>query len=74
MSGGAVKRRAEVPQDVYRIGERVSKADLLEAAYHLASLCGRGEGCDDESAAIARLIEELNTIRANQGRRALKTE
>lgn len=69
MSG--FKREADVPLDAARLGGCVSKADLLEAAYHLASLCHDG-GCDDEEANVARLKHEIDVLRANRGVKPLK--
>lgn len=69
MSG--TKRRAEVPRAAQALGEVVSKADLLEAAWHLASLAHDG-GVDDEAMTLLRLREELDNARERQGRRVLR--
>lgn len=70
---GLGKRRADVPREALRLAEDVSKADLLEAAWHLASLLN-GSGCDDDRETLARLRMELDALRANQGRRPLKAD
>lgn len=41
-----------------KLSSHVSKADLLEVAWVLASLCNDG-GCDDETRTLHRLVEEL---------------
>jgi hypothetical protein len=68
---GIGKRRADVPRDAQRLAEDVSKADLLEAAWHLASLAS-ATGADDDAATLERLRQELDTIRAGQGRKPLR--
>jgi hypothetical protein len=68
---GIFKRSADVPLCAHRLNEGVSKADLLEAAWHLASLCNEAGSCDDVASTLERLIEELNTIRANRGERPM---
>lgn len=68
---GREKRRADVPKAARQLGEKVSKADLLEAAWWLAALACDG-GVDDETSTLERLLEELNTIRANRGARAVR--
>lgn len=65
-----MKRRAEVPAAL--ISEAVSKADLLEAAWHLASLCNDAGSVDDDESTFKRLVEELNISRANRGARPVK--
>lgn len=65
-----MKRCAEVPQAVLRLGAQVSKADLLEAAYWLAA--ATGESCDDEDEALSNLLQELNTHREHRGVKPLK--
>lgn len=69
--GGIFKRVAAVPLSARFLGSAVSKADLLEAAWHLASLACEG-GVDDAGATFARLLEELNLARASKGRGALR--
>ncbi len=69
--GRGLKRIAVVPQRVRWIGSRVSKADLLEAAYHLASVA-HDMGCDDEGANVDRLLAELNLHRQSRGAKPLK--
>lgn len=70
---GLGKRRAQVPVEALRLAENVSKADLLEAAWHLASLLN-GSDCDDDRETLIRLRFELEALRANQGRRPLKAD
>lgn len=70
---GLGKRRAQVPVEALRLAENVSKADLLEAAWHLAALCN-GSGSDDDQRTLARLRGEFDVLRANQGRRPLKAD
>jgi hypothetical protein len=67
--GRGVKRRAEVSRRARGWAERVSKADLLEAALSLASLCSGADSCDDEEAALDRLVEEVNLYREGRGAR-----
>lgn len=64
---GLGKRVAEVPHEARYLAENLSKADLLEMAWALASLCNQGEGCDDDAATLRRLHEEANTWRENRG-------
>lgn len=61
------RRIAEVSQEALDLAERLSKADLLEMAWALASLCNQGEGCDDNAATLRRLYEEANIWRENRG-------
>jgi hypothetical protein len=68
MSG--FKRTANVPPVARLFAGTVSKADLLEAAWHLAGLASEGYGND--GAHLARLVEEIQAIRANAGRKPLK--
>jgi hypothetical protein len=65
-----MKRLAEVPLPVARLGAQVSKADLLEAAYWLAAAVG--ESCDDENEALSNLLQELNVHRERRGAKPLK--
>jgi hypothetical protein len=62
---GVFKRYAEVPREVRLL--EVSKADLLEAAWELASLCNEGEGADDIAATYRKLVETLNGARERRG-------
>jgi hypothetical protein len=64
-TGHGVKRRAEVPAAALRLGYHVSKADLLEAAWYLASVA-HDKGCDDEGATYARLLQEINLLREHR--------
>ncbi len=70
MNGRGIKRRAQVPLGVLRLGTHVSKADLLEAALSLASLT-TAEGCDDLDAAALALLQEINAQRALHGARPI---
>jgi dephospho-CoA kinase len=63
------KRVAEVPPEARLVGEMVSKADLLEAAWHLANLVGDD---DDEASTLDRLVQELNIHRAHRRKAPLK--
>jgi hypothetical protein len=65
-----VKRIAVVPDAVRRLGNQVSKADLLEAAYWLAA--ATGESCDDENETLSTLLRELNTHREPRGQKPIK--
>lgn len=65
-----MKRIANVPRPALAIYAQLSKADLMEAAWHLASLCNE-TGCDDEEATLNSLVSELNTQRARRGARPL---
>ena len=64
-SMGIFKRYAEVPREARLLD--VSKADLLEAAWELASLCNDGEGADDTAATYRKLVETLNGARQRRG-------
>lgn len=68
---GKGKRWAEVPKGVHAIGAMVSKADLLEVAFTLASL-DAPEGCDDAEAGCRSLLEALNHERDRRGAKPLK--
>lgn len=68
-----VKRIADVPKAALALAEKVSKADLLEAAWSLASLCHEG-GCDDDAGTLTRLVEELDRGRARRGRGRLNVD
>ena len=65
------KRVANVPREAFLLAIDVSKADLLEAAWSLASLSNDGEGADDHAATLKRLHEELSTLRENRGEKPL---
>lgn len=65
-----MKRRAQIPAAA--LGEVVSKADLLEAAWHLASLCNDSDSADDNEATFRRLVHELNILRAGRGASPVK--
>ena len=61
-----IKRVAALPPVALLLGEQVSKADLLEAAWHLAGQVSDSYG--DPQAHLVRLVEELSTLRENEGR------
>jgi hypothetical protein len=65
-------RFPEVPRRARDLGERISKADLLEAAWGLAAVCN-DVGCDDEEATYQRLVAELNIFRAIRGEKAVRS-
>jgi hypothetical protein len=65
-----IKRRAALPQIAINLGTQISKADLLEAAWHLAGQVSDGYGND--TAHLVRLVEELRVIRENNGRPVLR--
>jgi hypothetical protein len=65
-TGFGVKRCAEVPPAALRLGYHVSKADLLEAAWYLASIA-HADGCDDDGATYVRLLDEINLLREHRG-------
>lgn len=67
---GVFKRPADVPQQARALHSMLSKSELMEAAWHLASLCN-DTGCDDDEATFRRLVEELNILRARRGARQL---
>ncbi len=62
--GGVTKRRANVPAEVLALldGE-LSKADLWEITYQLASLLNEAGSCDDEESTLERIIAEANAWR-----------
>ena len=62
------KRRAEVPSAAASMAYHVSKADLLEAAWHLASLANDAGSCDDDGSTLRRLCDELAELRRQSGR------
>lgn len=68
---GVLKRLPELPPEARDIIHRVSKADIMEVAWHLASLCNDAASSDDNSSTRARLIEEFNTLRAGRGMKPL---
>ena len=70
VTGKGIKRRATVPREAEALD--VSKADLLEAAWELASLCNDGDGCDDVPATLAKLVETLNGARERSGRKPVR--
>lgn len=67
-----MKRFANVPTRFALLGESVSKADLLEAAYHLAAISNGSERAENDNATFRRLVEELNIHRAARGMGPLK--
>lgn len=69
---GLGKRRANVPTQAVYLGNEASKADLLEAAWHLASLSNDAGSVDDDASTLKRLLEELNQHRQARGTRPLK--
>lgn len=56
------KRIANVPDSARILAGHVSKSDLLEVAWHLASLVNRAGSCEDDASTLERLIEELQTV------------
>lgn len=67
---GIGKRSVELPPEAVSIHDKVSKADLMEIAWDMASiLCG---SCDDTEATRAKVIEMLNARRAGRGQRPVK--
>jgi hypothetical protein len=69
MSG--MKRYANVPREARLL--EVSKADLLEVAWELASLCNDGDGVDDVAATYRKLVETLNGARERRGAAKVRT-
>src|SRR5262245_3032123 len=72
MSYGVSKRRAEAPKVGLQILYAVSKADLFEAAWDLASLCNEAGECDNHPSTAAKLLEMINVRRALRSARPLK--
>lgn len=64
-----MNRSANLPGDMGLLDYVLSKADLLEIAWSLASLCNGVDSTDDNDATLARLLLEAETIAANQGRK-----
>jgi hypothetical protein len=62
-----LKRQPNLPSESRGILSAATKADLLEAAWHLASLCNDAGSCDDTASTRTRLIEEINKARAARG-------
>jgi len=73
MSRG-VKRTALVPKAALVLGELVSKADLLEAAWYLAALSVPLLRDATEKASLKRLLEQLNLHRSERGQRPIRIE
>lgn len=71
-AGDLVKRRADVPDIGLGLRDHVSKADLLEAAWELASLCNDAGSVDDDASTLAKLLETLNGARERSGRGPVK--
>lgn len=69
---GVSKRRPSLPAEARGLLEATSKSELLEAAWHLASLANEAGSCDDHDSTRARLIAELNNHRAARGARPVK--
>jgi hypothetical protein len=67
---GVTKRPANVPPVAVVFASSVSKADLLEAAWHLAGIASDRYG--DDKAHFATLVNELQVLRENDGRPRLK--
>ena len=65
---GVTKRVAQVPRPYRGMLHDLSKADLMEIAWSLGSLCNGGNSLDDDAATFERLEKEANTQRLNQGR------
>ncbi len=68
---GVLKRLPQLPPESGLINSRVSKADLMEAAWHLASLANDAGSVDDHASTRDRLVAELNTLRAARGQGSL---
>ena len=71
---GRLKRRPELPNEAGGILCEVSKAELLEVAWSLASLCNNAGSSDDNGSTRERLLEEINAMRTARGARLLKLE
>jgi hypothetical protein len=69
---GVVKRRADLPPEARGISDGFSKADVLEAAWHLASLANDAGSVDDNASTRIRLLHELHNLRAQRGARPAK--
>ncbi len=69
---GVFKRSAELPPEAKGIQGKVSKSDLMEIAWDLASICNDGEGADDGPATRSKLVEFLNVRREARGQKTLK--
>lgn len=65
------KRIARVPQEALCLAEDISKADLLEVSWYLASLCNDAGSADDDDATMRRLLDEINVHRASRSAREL---
>jgi len=72
VSYGIGKRRPELPIAASGIIGEATKADLMEAAWHLASLANAAGSSDDHYSTRARLIQEINLCRQRRGARPLK--
>lgn len=66
-----MKRCANVPETGLALSWKVSKADLLEAAWSLASLCNEAGSAEDDESTFRRLLDELVALgRLSDAKRA----
>lgn len=62
-------RVAQVPGNAFLLDYVLSKADLLEVAWHLASLVNDAGSCDDDESTLARILQEAHAVAGQQGRK-----
>ena len=72
MSG--IKRRPGVPMSARLLAENVSKADLVEAAWDLASLLNDAGSVDDDESTFEQLVATIDALRDARGQRRLSSE
>ncbi len=61
------KRRANAPHGAIVLGALLTKADLIEIAWNLASIANDAGSCDDDVSTFDRLLDEVETICAQRG-------
>lgn len=54
-----MRRKPNLPRGALTLAGHVSKTDLLEAAWSLASLCNDAGSADDNVSTLLRLVEEI---------------
>lgn len=70
---GVSKRRPELPTAARGFLDGTSKAELLEVAWDLASLCNP-TSADDERETVASLLGAINARRESRGARKLRLD
>lgn len=71
MAFGVGKRLPDLPRSAMSLSA-ASKSEILEAAWHLASLANDSGSADDEASTLERLRREIDLARRRAGRSPLK--